>query len=161
MDCKKFVILWVCVIFAIFSIGCSNNETQNIVDEEMEEFEGNTILDYYNEDLTVVTDPEPALDLTYKFRDNLELCIPSRGTFALGLETMMGIFRGFEIVGEEGGFCEVDFWFLNTKRTPKVVLNKKMTCKYGVDERSLQAVNNVQDFCTGPLVEALNNIKSK
>jgi len=117
-----------------------------------------TILDCYNEDLSeILCSPEDALEFTTQFENRLESCEISQGTFALGFEPFMGIFRGYEIQNEQAGNCNVRFWFLENSVIDPSLLNKEMICTYDSSKRTAQDVNDCfEECCSGELVDAIN-----
>jgi len=119
------------------------------------------ILDCYSEDLSeVLCSPEDALGFTTQFENRLESCEISQGTFALGFEPFMGIFRGYEIQGEQGDNCNVRFWFLENSVIDSSLLNKEMVCGYDSSKRTAQGVNDCfEECCSGELVDAINAIQ--
>jgi hypothetical protein len=119
-----------------------------------------TILDCYNEDLSeILCSPEDALGFTTLFGDRLASCEISQGTFALGFEPVFGIFRGYEIQGEQNDNCTVKFWFLENSLVDSSLLNKEMICEYNSSKRTTQDVNDCfEDCCSGELVDAINAI---
>lgn len=120
-----------------------------------------TIMDCYSEDLSeILCSPEDALEFTTTFENRLGTCQISEGTFALGFEPVMGIFRGYEIQDEQNGNCIVKFWFLENNIIDSSLLNKNMVCEYDSSKRTANDVNScLNDCCTGELVDALNAIQ--
>ena len=147
---------------------CENNVC--VIEEEEPEPEPetypvtdpDTIMDCYSEDLSeILCSPEDALEFTTTFETRLGTCQISEGTFALGFEPFMGIFRGYEIQNEEGGNCIVKFWFLENSVIDSSLLNKNMICEYDSSKRTAQGVNDCfEECCSGELVDALNAIQS-
>lgn len=121
-----------------------------------------TIMDCYSEDLSeILCSPEKALEFTTTFETRLVSCEISGGTFALGFEPFMGIFRGYEIQDEQNGNCIVKFWFLENSVIDSSLLNKNMICEYDSSKRTAQGVNDCfEECCSGELVDALNAIQS-
>jgi hypothetical protein len=116
-----------------------------------------TILDCYSEDLSeMLCSAEDALGFTDLFESRLASCEISEGTFALGWEPVMGIFRGYEIQGEQGENCNVRFWFLENSVIDSSLLNKEMVCGYDSSKRTAQGVNDCfEECCSGELVDAI------
>lgn len=147
---------------------CENNTC--VVEEQGEEPEEetanysvtdpDTILDCYSEDfLEILCSPEKALEFTTIFGERLGLCEISEGTFALGLEPFLGIFRGYQIQGEQDGNCIVKFWFLGNSVIDSSLLNKHMICEYDSSKRTAQDVNDCfEECCSGELVDAISNL---
>jgi len=143
-----------------------------VVEKQEEEFEEepeiypvtdpNTILDCYSENLSeMLCNGEDALEFTYLFENRLESCEISEGTFALGFEPIMGIFRGYEIQDEQDGNCIVKFWFLENSMIDSNLLNKHMICEYDFSKRTNQDVSGcLEDCCSGELVDAINLLMS-
>jgi hypothetical protein len=129
------------------------NETYPVTDPE-------TILDCYSENLSeIFCSPEDAIGFTTLFESRLGLCEISQGTFALGFEPIFGIFRGYEIQGEQDGDCVVRFWFLENSVIDLSLLNKEMICEYNSSQRTVQDVGDCfEECCTGELVDAVNEI---
>ncbi len=125
-----------------------------------ESFVPNTILDCYNENLSeLLCEPEVALEFTNLFESRLSICETSEGTFALGLEPLVGIFRGYEIQSEQDDKCIVKFWFLENNVVDSSLLNKQMICEYNSSQRTVQDVNDCfPECCSGELVDAINNL---
>jgi hypothetical protein len=119
-----------------------------------------TILDCYSDDLSELTcSAEEALNFTTNFENRLANCEISNGTFALGFEPFFGIFRGYEILGEIDGNCNVEFWFLENDYIDSNLLNKNMVCEYDSSKRNTQNVNDcLEDCCSGELVEIVLNL---
>jgi hypothetical protein len=119
-----------------------------------------TILDCYNEDFSeILCSPEDAIGFGDLFEDRLGSCEISEGTFALGWEPIMGIFRGYEIQDEQGSDCIVKFWFLENSVIDSNLLNKQMICEYDSSKRTIQDVGDCfEDCCSGELVDAINEI---
>lgn len=120
-----------------------------------------TILDCYNDNLSeILCSPEDVLAFTTTFETRLASCDIAEGTFALGFEPFMGIFRGYEIQGEQGDNCNVRFWFLENSVIDSSLLNKEMVCGYDSSKRTAQGVNDCfEECCTGELVDAINAIQ--
>ena len=116
-----------------------------------------TILDCYSADLSeLLCSPEDALSFGNLFEDRLGSCEISEGTFVLGFEIFMGIFRGYEIQEEQGSDCIVKFWFLENSVIDSSLLNKQMICEYDSSKRTAQDVNDCfEDCCSGELVDAI------
>lgn len=138
-----------------------------VVEEQEEEPEENqtypvtdpdTILDCYSENLSeMLCSPEDALEFTTIFETRLGSCGISEGTFALGFEPLMGIFRGYEIQEEKGGNCTVMFWFLENSVIDPSLLNKEMICEYDSSKRTVEDVSACfEECCSGELVDAIN-----
>lgn len=106
--------------------------------------------------------------------NNLVSCTKSKGTAIVGMETLFGIMRNYEIVGVKDNLCVVYFSFL--KFTPVTdgidqnapnyslfahLFDRSMVCKYSESERNdmlktkLTIVGELTG-CSGPLHEALN-----
>lgn len=119
--------------------------------------EPKTILDCYSKDLSKnLCSPEKELEFTTKFENRLKSCEVSQGTFALGFEPLMGLFRGYEIQGEQDGNCIVKFWFLKNSVIDSSLLNKSMSCAYDSSKRTTQSVNDcLEGCCSGDLVDVL------
>ncbi|MDD4050195.1 MAG: hypothetical protein PHX47_04295 [Candidatus ainarchaeum sp.] len=134
------------------------------VEDENEELEdpnnSRTILDCYNDDFSEITcSAEEALEFSTTFENRLASCEISNGTFALGFEPFLFIFRGYEILGETNGNCNVRFWFLENNSIDSSLLNKDMTCEYDSSKRTSQAVNDcLEDCCSGELVDVISNL---
>ncbi|MBT3281370.1 hypothetical protein HN865_03610 [Candidatus Woesearchaeota archaeon] len=152
----------------ITDFGCVDGYecTNNICVIEEEEPEENqtysvtnpdTILDCYSEDLSeMLCGPEDAIGFTDSFGVRLGSCEISQGTFALGFEPFMGIFRGYEIQGEQAGNCIVKFWFLENNVIDSNLLNKEMICEYDSSKRTTQGVNDCfEECCSGELVNVI------
>ena len=147
---------------------CVNNVC--VVEEQNEEPEAyhretitdpNTILDCYSADISeILCSPEDTLEFTDLFETRLKSCEISQGTFALGFEPLLGIFRGYEIQNEQGGNCIVKFWFLENNVIPSNLLNKEMICEYDSSKRTAQDVNDCfEECCSGELVDAINEMR--
>jgi len=143
------------IAFAAWKFWPSSSDQPGISDQEQSEA---TILDCYNDDFTeIICDPYYALNFTYAFEENLKLCKPSEGTFALGFEPALAIFRGYEILGVQDGYCTINFWFLENKVINPELIGKQMTCKYADSERTVEEVvglNDSKEHCSGPLMDA-------
>jgi hypothetical protein len=116
-----------------------------------------TILDCYSDDLSQLTcSAEEALSFTTTFENRLANCEVSNGTFALGFEPFLGIFRGYEILGETNGNCTIEFWFLENDLIESTLLNKNMVCEYDSSKRTIDDVNDcLEGCCSGELVEVV------
>tara|TARA_Y100000034_G_scaffold133771_1_gene200247 strand:+ start:198 stop:1925 length:1728 start_codon:yes stop_codon:yes gene_type:complete len=147
---------------------CENNvcvEEEEEPEPEPETYpvtDPDTIMDCYSEDLSeILCSPEKALEFTETFETRLGSCEISEGTFALGFEPFMGIFRGYEIQDEQNGNCVVKFWFLENSVIDSSLINKDMICEYDSSKRTAQGVNDCfEECCSGELVDALNAIQS-
>ena len=145
---------------------CENNvcvEEEEEPEPEPETYpvtDPDTIMDCYSEDLSeILCSPEKALEFTETFETRLGSCEISEGTFALGFEPFMGIFRGYEIQDEQNGNCVVKFWFLENSVIDSSLINKDMICEYDSSKRTAQGVNDCfEECCSGELVDALNAI---
>ncbi len=118
----------------------------------IEEITKGTVLDCIG-----VEDPQCTLKFLDLFTKNLQLCKASKGTTPIGWEPVMGLFRGYEILGIQNNLCVINFWFLKTKDIPATLLDKQMTCKYGASERTIEKVAKGEN-CTGPLLEEFDKL---
>ncbi len=136
-------------------------DSQDEIEEELVTYpvtNPDTILDCYSEDLLeILCSPEDALEFTNLFESRLGSCEVSEGTFALGFEPIIGIFRGYEIQEEQGSECFVKFWFLENSVIDPDLLNKDMVCTYDSSKRTTQDVNDCfEECCSGELFDATN-----
>jgi hypothetical protein len=120
-----------------------------------------TILDCYNDDLSeILCSPEDAYGFTTQFVNRLESCELSQGTFALGFEPFMGIFRGYEIQSEQDSNCNIRFWFLENSVIDSSLLHKEMICTYDSSKRTAQSISDCfEECCSGGLVDAISEIQ--
>jgi len=137
-----------------------NSDYMCVLEEEdtYEVTDPQTILDCYSEDLSErLCSPEKVEEFATTFETRLESCEISEGTFGLGFEPMVGIFRGYEILGEQDGVCSIKFWFLENSVIESSLLNKDMTCEYDSSKRTVQDDNDCfPECCSGELVDTIN-----
>ncbi len=119
-----------------------------------------TVLDCYGSDLTkIICTPKEIIEFTYEFERNLISCKPSEGTFALGGEPWIGLFRGYKILGVQNNYCVIKFWYLENNKapTPSELMDKEMTCRFADSERTLEEVYEANsEQCSGQLMDAIN-----
>jgi len=144
---------------------CENNLC--VVEEQEEESGGDqeaynvtdpdTIMDCYSDNLLeMFCSGEDILGFADLFQSRLEICEISEGSFALGFEPMLGMFRGYEIQSEQDGNCIIRFWFLENSVVDSSLLNKEMVCEYNSSQRTVQDVNDCfEDCCSGELLDAI------
>ena len=141
-----------------------NSDYMCVLEEEetYEVTDPQTILDCYSEDLSeILCSPEKALEFTTTFETRLVSCEISEGTFGLGFEPMIGMFRGYKIQAEQDDNCTIKFWFLDSGVVKSNLLNKYMVCEYDSSRRASQDVNDCfPECCSGDLVDAINAIQS-
>lgn len=130
----------------------TNGDSKDILPTLIQKTTEKTILDCVG-----IEDPQCTLKFLDLFKQNLQSCKVSKGTTLVGWEPAMGLFRGYEILGIQNNLCVINFWFLKTKDTPVIILDKQMTCKYSVSERTIEKVAKAEN-CTGPLLEEMNKL---
>ncbi len=94
-------------------------------------------------------DKECLAEYLAEFERNFAACRKTKGTVGLGVEAEYGLYRIYEILGVNNGFCEVKYWIINA---PENIKNKSMICRYGDKDKTIQAVINLKN-CSGELYD--------
>jgi len=96
------------------------------------------------------------------FDENLKTCTPSEGEVAVGFESFLGVFRGYEIMGESEGVCTVNYTAL--KIPEAFVLDDtgdfygmEMTCEMSEADLNLEKVHDLTG-CSGELSDSIKAV---